>query len=102
MKRKKLISLLLAGTMALGSLAFTGCGSSSDSGDANTFSWWIIAADGDGIYYDKYEDHPGVQWLRNQYWDVGNHTLGSEEMENRSILLSKRPSRDRRQTILTP
>ena len=78
MKRKKLISLLLAGTMALGSLAFTGCGRSSDSGVANTFSWWIIAADGDGIYYDKYEDHPGVQWLRNQYWDVGNHTLGSE------------------------
>ncbi len=77
--KKKWLSLLLAGTMAFTALAFTGCGGgNSDSGDANTFSWWIIAADGDGIYYDEYEDHPGVQWLRNQYWDVENHTLGSE------------------------
>lgn len=79
MKRKKLLSLLLVGTMALGSLAFTGCGSKSDSGDANTFSWWIIATDGDGTYYDEYEDHPGAQWLNNQYWDVENHTLGTKD-----------------------
>ena len=38
MKRKKLLSLLLVGTMALGSLAFTGCGSKSDNGNAKTFS----------------------------------------------------------------
>lgn len=37
MKRKKLLSLLLVGTMALGSLAFTGCGSKSDSGDETHF-----------------------------------------------------------------
>ena len=78
MKRKKLISLLLTGTLVLGSLAMSGCGNSSDSGDADTFSWWIVTTDGDGTYYDKYEDHPGVQWLNNQYWDVDNHTLGEE------------------------
>ena len=78
MKRKKLISLLLTGTLVLGSLAMSGCGNSSDSEDADTFSWWIVTTDGDGTYYDKYEDHPGVQWLNNQYWDVDNHTLGEE------------------------
>ena len=76
--KKKWLSLLLAGTMAFTTLAFTGCGGNSDSGDADTFSWWIIATDGDGTYYDEYDDHPGVQWLNNQYWDVENHTLGSE------------------------
>ena len=76
--KRRWISLLLTGTLVLGSLAMSGCGNSSDSGDADTFSWWIVTTDGDGTYYDKYEDHPGVQWLNNQYWDVDNHTLGEE------------------------
>ena len=76
--KRRWISLLLTGTLVLGSLAMSGCGNSSDSGDADTFSWWIVTTDGDGAYYDKYEDHPGVQWLNNQYWDVDNHTLGEE------------------------
>ena len=76
--KKKWLSLLLAGTMALGTLAMTGCGGKG-SGDEDTFSWWIYAADGDGVYYDKYEDHPGTQWLNAQYWDAENHTLGDKD-----------------------
>lgn len=52
--KRRWISLLLTGTLVLGSLAMSGCGNSSDSGDADTFSWWIVTTDGDGTYYDKY------------------------------------------------
>ena len=46
--KRRWISLLLTGTLVLGSLAMSGCGNSSDSGDADTFSWWIVTTDGDG------------------------------------------------------
>lgn len=79
MKMKKLISAGLIGAMALSTLAFTGCGdNSADSGD-NTVSWWIVMTDGNGVYYDNYEDNPGVQWLNQQYWDTENGGLGTEE-----------------------
>ena len=50
--KKRAISLLLAGLMVGSSLAMSGCGS-SDSGDADTFSYWITQTDGEGVYYDK-------------------------------------------------
>ena len=36
--KRRWISLLLTGTLVLGSLAMSGCGNSSDSGDADTDS----------------------------------------------------------------
>ena len=78
MKLKKVLSLGLTGVMALSALAFTGCGSGSADGD-NTFSWWITMTDGQGVYYDSYEDNPGVQWLNQQYWDAESGGLGTEE-----------------------
>ena len=78
MKMKKLISAGLIGAMTLSTLAFTGCGSNSaDGGD--TVSWWIVMTDGNGVYYDDYEDNPGVEWLNQQYWDTENGGLGTEE-----------------------
>ena len=82
MKMKKVLCLGLAGVTAFSMLAFTGCG--SDSGDSSeakdtNFSWWITTDDGKGTYYDDYADNPGVQWLNQQYWDVENGGLGTEE-----------------------
>ena len=78
MKHRKIAALLLAGVTAFSALALSGCGSESAS-DGDTFSWWIVMADGQGPYYDKYEDNPAVQWVNQQYWDVENHTLGDAE-----------------------
>ena len=76
--KKRAISLLLTGVMAGSALMMGGCGS-SDSGDADTFSYWITQTDGDGVYYDNYEENPAIQWLNQQYWDVDNHTIGTSE-----------------------
>ena len=78
MKMKRVLSVGLVGAMALSTLAFTGCGSDSAGGDTN-FSWWIYSTDGNGTYYDDYADNPAVEWLNQQYWDVENGGLGTEE-----------------------
>lgn len=76
MKKKRMLSVLLTGTMALGLL--TGCGNgNASSGDDNAFTMWIYNADAEGRY-ESYADNPVIQWLNNQYWDTENHTLGEE------------------------
>ena len=57
MKMKRLLSAGLIGVMGLSALAFTGCCSDSAGGDS-TVSWWITMTDGNGVYYDNYEDNP--------------------------------------------
>lgn len=77
--KKRVVSLLLAGLMVVSSLAMTGCGEKKTSKGGDTFSYWIFTTDGEGTYYEKYEDNPAVQWLNQQYWDVENHTLGDKD-----------------------
>ena len=79
MKMKRVLSAGLIGAMALSTLAFTGCGSDSGEGGSTDFSWWIYSTDGNGTYYDDYADNPAVQWVNQQYWDVENGGLGTEE-----------------------
>lgn len=81
MRLKKLVSTGLIVVTALAMLMTTGCGSGTGNkeGEGSTFSWWIYSADGVGTFYDKYENHPVAQWLNQQYWDVENGTLGTEE-----------------------
>ena len=79
MKMKRVLSVGLVGAMALSTLALTGCGSNSGDGGSTDFSWWIYSTDGNGVYYDSYEDNPSVQWLNQQYWDTENGGLGTEE-----------------------
>ena len=82
MRAKKMLSSGLACTLAFSMLAATGCGNQSASDEGDTFSWWIYSGDGAGTYYDEYEENPAVQWLNQQYWDVENGTLGTEENGN--------------------
>ena len=78
MKMKKLLSLGLVSAMALSMLATaTGCG--SKSGDGGTLKWWIFTSDNAGGYYQDYDDNPTIQWINQQYWDVENGGLGTEE-----------------------
>ena len=77
--KRRWISLLLTGTLAVGTVLAGGCGSSGSDEADNTFSYWLIKTDGDGVYYDDYEDHPSTQWLNQQYWDVENHTKGDAD-----------------------
>ena len=79
MKMKRVLSVGLVGAMALSTLALTGCGSNSSDGGDNTVSWWITMTDGNGVYYDDYEDNPGVEWLNQQYWGIENGGLGTKE-----------------------
>ena len=79
MKMKRVLSVGLVGAMALSTLALTGCGSNSSDGGDNTVSWWITMTDGNGVYYDDYEDNPAVEWLNQQYLDTENGGLGTKE-----------------------
>ena len=77
--KKRVLSVLLASVMAVSALAMTGCGDKGKgSGDADTFSYWIVMTDGGGTYYDEYDDNPAVQWLNQQTWDVENHTRSAD------------------------
>ena len=78
MKMKRVLSAGLVGAMALSALAMTGCGDNSADG-GETVSWWITMTDGNGVYYDNYEDNPAVQWLNQQYWNTEDGGLGTEE-----------------------
>ena len=78
MKMKRILSAGLVGAMAFSALAMTGCGDNSADG-GETVSWWITMTDGNGVYYDNYEDNPAVQWLNQQYWNTEDGGLGTEE-----------------------
>ncbi len=82
---KRLFAIGLAAVMTAGMLA--GCGGKGGSGeggskgeakDAN-FTWWIFTTDGQGMYYDSYDDSPSVQYINSQYWDVEKGGIGTEE-----------------------
>lgn len=77
MKKKQWISLLLTGALAFSAFGLTGCGDKEAGGDTE-FSWWITQTDGNGKYYDKYDDNPVVQWINQQYWDSEAGGLGEE------------------------
>lgn len=78
MKAKKLLSLGLISVMAFSMIAASGCGKKTADG-GETVSWWITMTDGNGVYYDKYEENPAVQWLNQQYWNIEDGGLGSKE-----------------------
>ena len=80
MKAKRIVSLGLAAVTALGLLGVTGCGKEETSG-GDTFSWWIVKTDGNGLYED-YDDNPSVQWLNQQTWDVENGTIAEDDAGN--------------------
>lgn len=77
MKARKAAAFLLASVMAVSTVGLTGCGQSDTA--ENEFEMWIYEDDGKGTFYEKYEDNPAVQWLNQQYWDVENGGLGTEE-----------------------
>ncbi len=77
--KRRWISLLLTGTLAVGTYSLEDVETSGSEEADNTFSYWLITTDGDGVYYDDYEDHPSTQWLNQQYWDVENHTKGDAD-----------------------
>ncbi len=64
-------------------------GNDSDNGDVGmsdeyagkdaNFTWWIYTTDGDGQYYDDYDDSPVAQWVQAQYWNVKEGGIGTEE-----------------------
>ncbi len=97
---KRVLSVGLMAAMALTLLA--GCGGKGDGGDKgngggvsgeggeetdefagkdNNFKWWIYKTDGEGQYYENYEDCVTAQWLRAQSWDVKNGGISKEDTE---------------------
>lgn len=95
MRQKRVISMVLCVLLVL--LAVTGCGGKAaesgaqgetkdagetkDVGEAKdaAFTWWIYQSDGQGTYYENYEDSPSVQYVSAQYWDVENGGIGTAE-----------------------
>ena len=77
---KRIAAVGLAAAMTAGLLA--GCGGKGGSGkggsDDTKFTWWIYQIDGEGQYYQKYEENPVVQWVNQQYWDTEKGGLGKE------------------------
>ena len=78
MKRKKVLCLALASVMALSAVGLSGCGGKGSSAD-NEYKMWIYGDDGQGTFYEKYEENPAIQWLNQQYWDVENGGLGTKD-----------------------
>lgn len=89
MRNKLVKRILTAGLVAAMSLTMiAGCGSGGDSDDGSSsggeakdanFTWWIYKTDGEGQYYENYEDCVPVQYVNAQYWDVENGGIGTEE-----------------------
>ncbi len=90
---KKIAAVALMAAMVMTLLAGCGKGGSND-GDAGdgglgkdadagnydgAFTWWIYQIDGEGQYYQVYEDNPVAQYINQQYWDVKNGGIGTEE-----------------------
>jgi hypothetical protein len=49
------------------------------AGKSTDFTWWINSMDDYGQYYEKYEDNPAVQFINQQYWNVKDGGIGTEE-----------------------
>lgn len=98
MKNKFVKRILSVGLVAAMTIALAaGCGKGGDSGnpdangDANVvgndeftgkstdFTWWITQTDSNGEYYENYEENTAVQFINQQYWDVENGGISTEE-----------------------
>lgn len=66
--KKKVVSLLMAGALAVSALGLSGCGESGDesSGDTWKMSYWIPKAE-DAKFYDEYEDNTVLQYIEANY-----------------------------------
>lgn len=74
---RRILSVGVVATMAVGMLA--GCGSKKSADGPDSFTWWINQTDGQGQYYETYEQNPVAQWVGAQYWDSENGGIGTEE-----------------------
>ncbi len=94
---KKILTVGLVAAMAVTVVA--GCGGKGDSGDKEKngtvsdegggtdefagknaeFTWWIYKTDGEGEFYERYEDCVTAQWIRSQSWDVQNGGISEED-----------------------
>ena len=72
------IFLSIVMTMSL----LAGCGGSGSkdgkTGKDTSFSWWIYKADGNGEYYEEYDESPVVQYVNAQYWDSEKGGIAEE------------------------
>lgn len=65
---KKALALLLAACFLTGLAPFA---MAQDVPDTNRFTWWITKTDGQGTFYQDYEENPVVQWINQQRWAPG-------------------------------
>lgn len=96
MKKRRILSLLLALAM-LSTTLLTGCGGGGGSADAeNTYTWWIYSG-ADSMYYNEYQENPAVQYTLQKGWgpeekkialefwqpaagkELDNYTINSDE-----------------------
>lgn len=88
MKSKVLRKILSVGLMvAMATMAIAGCGKGDEdggkergggTGKSAEFTWWIYQTDGDGQYYEDYEETSVAQFINQQYWDTENGGVGTE------------------------
>jgi hypothetical protein len=90
---KKIAAVALMAAMVMTLVAGCGKGGKDDGGSGDggsgknadaanydgTFTWWIYQIDGEGQYYQVYEDNPVAQYISQQYWDVENGGIGTGE-----------------------
>lgn len=78
---KRMLSITLAAAMAVGMIA--GCGKGSKDGNQGdkdaSFTWWIFQMDNAGEWYQDYKETGPAQFINQQYWDVENGGIGTEE-----------------------
>ncbi len=74
---KKGMALGLVAAMA--ATGFAGCGSKKSAGGADDFTWWIYKSDGDGTWYETYEEDPSVQFINQQYWNSEDGGIGTKD-----------------------
>ena len=98
MKNKVVKRILSVGLMAAVALTLVvGCGGKGDDGKADgngggdvagedefagkdaNFTWWIYKTDSNGEYYETYEETAVAQFINQQYWNVKDGGIGTEE-----------------------
>ncbi len=67
---KKGVALGLIAAMT--ATCFAGCGSKKSASSDDSFTWWITQTDGQGQYYDTYDQSPSAQFIMQQSWDTEN------------------------------
>ena len=83
---KKLLTILLSGTLLLGACAsLIGCGNKTDA----DFTYWISVAEGQSDY-GSYENNPGVKYMTEKEWQVPGG--GKEQVKLQFIVPSSAQS----------